>query len=231
MLLWAGAEEYPELTLAGPHDDPLFPADTVGALIGAVAATLAETAPELREAAAGFGAALDGLAASGAVAPPVQRLAVCDHLPAAIAASRDSPTRALAEAAHRLGAVACWTQNPNYRRQPPDPGFLANYGYFVVAGPADGPPAFVEAPGLSMGFLLLGPGTHYPLHRHPAEEIYIPLSGDGEWQRGEAAWRREPPGSVIHHPPGIPHATRAGTTPLLALYLWRGALATHARLG
>jgi len=28
----------------------------------------------------------------------------------------------------------------------------------------------------------------------------------------------------------VPHATRAGSSPLLALYLWRGDLATHATL-
>jgi hypothetical protein len=35
---------------------------------------------------------------------------------------------------------------------------------------------------------------------------------------------------VIHHPSGVPHATRAGDTPLLAVYVWRGELGTHARL-
>lgn len=216
---------------AASRDKLLFPIDAVGALIAATGAMVAAAAAELGDAAAGFGAALGDIQSSGAVAPPVQRLAVCDHLPAAIAASRGGPAEALAEAAGRLGDEAYWTQNPNYRRQPPDPRFLENYGYFVVAGPADGPPAFVEAPELAMGFLLLGPGTLYPAHRHPAEEIYIPLTGEGEWRKEDAPWRREAAGAVIHHPPGIMHATRAGAAPLLALYLWRGALATHARLG
>jgi len=35
---------------------------------------------------------------------------------------------------------------------------------------------------------------------------------------------------VIHHASGVPHAMRAGMTPLLALYVWRGTLGTHARL-
>jgi hypothetical protein len=35
---------------------------------------------------------------------------------------------------------------------------------------------------------------------------------------------------VIHHAPNVRHATRAGTAALLAIYLWRGELATHAKL-
>jgi hypothetical protein len=35
---------------------------------------------------------------------------------------------------------------------------------------------------------------------------------------------------VIHHAPNVHHATRAGTSALLAIYLWRGELATHAKL-
>jgi Dimethlysulfonioproprionate lyase len=122
-----------------------------------------------------------------------------------------------------------WTQNPNYRRTPPSPDFLDNYGDAVLAGPADGPPALAQHHSLAFGVLLLGPRTHYPRHHHPASEVYIPLN-PAEWERGEGPWREEAPGAVIYHAPNVPHATRAGGTPLLALYLWRGELATHARL-
>ncbi len=122
-----------------------------------------------------------------------------------------------------------WTQNPNYRRSPPTPDFLDNYGYAVLAGPADGPPALARHDRLAFGVLLLGPHTHYPLHHHPAAEVYIPLNS-AEWWRGDGPWREQRPGAVIHHPPDLPHATRAGDAPLLALYLWHGELATHAKL-
>jgi hypothetical protein len=212
------------------HDDLLFPVDAVGALIAATGAILARVHKDLRRAVAPFAAALGEIHPASAVAPPLQTLAVNRHLPAALAAARGTVAEALAGAAGTLAAEAFWAQNPNYQRRPPDAGFLANYGYFVVAGPADGPPAFIETPSLALGLLLLGPGTLYPAHRHPAEELYIPLAGDGEWQNGDAPWRTEPAGAVIHHPSGVSHATRAGKTPLLAAYLWRGELATYARL-
>jgi len=52
----------------------------------------------------------------------------------------------------------------------------------------------------------------------------------GGWWRSEGPWRSEATGAVIHHASGVPHATRAGEAPLLAIYLWSGDLGTHARL-
>lgn len=219
------------MTLAAPRDHQLFPIDAVGALTGALAALLGRVPAELGGAVAPFAAALGEIQPTAAVAPPIQNLAVCRHLPAALAGARGTALEPMADAVRILAGEAYWTQNPNYQRRPPDPAFLDNYGYFVVAGPADGPPAFVETPGLALGLLLLGPGVLYPAHRHPAVELYIPLGDDGEWQRGDEPWRRQPAGSAIHHASGMPHATRAGATPLLAAYIWLGELATHARLG
>lgn len=145
-------------------------------------------------------------------------------------APREQPTLApLAEALSALSPFLRWRQNPNYQVSPPDPGFLDGYGYSEIAGPY----GFVEA-GIRCGVLLLGPHIFYPAHRHPAEEIYIPLN-PGDWQRGEAeiaagGWTERPAGTVIHHPPEVPHAMRAGERALAALYLWRGDLATEARL-
>jgi len=137
---------------------------------------------------------------------------------------------ALLDALATLGPSLSWTQNPNYRRRPPDATFLDNYGYAVIAGPPSGPPALAIDARLALGVLLLGPYTHYPLHAHPAVEIYYTLTPGGEWWRGDGPWRREAPGSMILHAPSVRHATRAGSDPLLAIYLWRGDLATHARL-
>lgn len=119
-----------------------------------------------------------------------------------------------------------WVQNPNYVAAPPDPNFLRNYGYVVLAGPG----GLVETQNLALGFLMLGPGTHYPTHRHPAVELYIVVSGRAEWRKAEDPWRIEPPGSVIRHETMVPHATRTLSEPLLAVYLWQGDLKTHARI-
>lgn len=128
-----------------------------------------------------------------------------------------------------LGLLLTWAQNPNYRQAPPTADFLDNYGYAVIAGPADGPPALLRHSDCALGVLLLGPETHYPRHHHPAAEIYVPLAA-AQWWRDGGPWRREPAGAVIHHASGVPHATRTTALPLIALYLWTGELETHARL-
>jgi quercetin dioxygenase-like cupin family protein len=164
--------------------------------------------------------------ASALVEPAPARLAVCRFWDTALRAARGPLVAPLSE----LGPSLAWAQNPNYRRRPPDAAFLDNYGYAVIAGPLEGPPALVPDARVALGVLLLGPRTHYPLHAHPAVEVYVTLTADGEWWREDGRWRGKPAGVVIHHASGVPHATRAGHTPLLAVYVWRGELATHARL-
>jgi len=167
-------------------------------------------------------AAADGSNPDGARA----RLPVCRFWEVALEAASPGTARVLGALAPALS----WVQNPNYRRQPPDASFLDNYGYAVLAGPVEGPPALTADARLALGLLLLGPRTHYPLHAHPAVEVYYTLTPGGEWWRGAGPWRTEPPGAAIYHAPNVPHATRAGAEPLLAIYVWAGDLGTHARL-
>jgi quercetin dioxygenase-like cupin family protein len=115
----------------------------------------------------------------------------------------------------RLTPVLSWHQT--YKQPAVGAAFLDNYGYTELTG-LTGP---VPSQRLACGFLLLGPSTTYPRHRHEAEEIYVPLSGTAAWQHGNQGWRDESPGTVIHHASNEPHAMRTGKQPLLALYLWR----------
>ena len=157
-------------------------------------------------------------------------LPVCRYwAPALEMSAGEEPLAGVVHALQALGPWLAWVQNPNYRRSPPSADFLDRYGYAVIAGPAAGPPALVGHGALALGVLLLGPRTHYPQHRHPATELYLPLNA-GEWWLGEGTWRSEPAGAVIHHGSGVTHATRAGEAPLLAIYLWSGDLGTHAQL-
>lgn len=150
-----------------------------------------------------------------------------------IAGSQAGWNAAVSQAAASLVALTSllhWQQNPNYRRNPPDEGFLAHYGYTEICGPK----GLLSPSGLRFGVLLLGPDTCYPAHRHPAEEIYLPLQA-ALWQGGEAdiaagQWHERPAGSFIHHPPMMPHATRTTDRALAAFYLWRGEVTINARL-
>jgi hypothetical protein len=94
--------------------------------------------------------------------------------------------------------------------------FLRNYGYAEIVGLDS-----ISSRRIACGFLILGPSTLYPRHRHEAEEIYIPLRGTARWQQRDAVWRERRPGTVILHTSDEPHSMQTGTEPLLALYVWR----------
>lgn len=120
-----------------------------------------------------------------------------------------------------------WRQNPNYTAESMGADFMAGYGYVEFAGPKE---ALFQAAQVRVGLLLLGAGVHYSLHAHPAEEVYHPLTDSGLWRRGAEPWRSVPAGAAIHHPPMMPHETKATGGTLLALYCWRGDTTTEARL-
>jgi hypothetical protein len=104
--------------------------------------------------------------------------------------------------------------------------FLRNYGYAEIVGLKS-----VPSRRIACGFLILGPSTLYPRHRHEAEEIYIPLRGTARWEQSDAVWRERRPGAVIHHASDEPHSMQTGAEPLLALYIWRSErLNQQARL-
>ena len=125
--------------------------------------------------------------------------------------------RSVTEELFRLGPSLHWGQS--YPASAVGAQFLENYGWTEVAG-LHGP---IPSEQVAIGFLMLGPATLYPRHRHEAEEIYVPVSGAAAWQGGDGIWREKPPGAVIVHERNEPHAMRTSSEPLLALYLWRSA--------
>ena len=158
-----------------------------------------------------------------AVAPHAGALPVLAWLPAA---ARTAPAFSAPVCAELLAVAARLAWHRTYTQADVSSGaiealFLERYGWCEL----------LRGRALACGFLLLGPGVHYPAHHHQPEELYLPLSGTAEWQQGDGVWRERPAGALIHHAALEPHAMRTGSDPLLALYLWRGSdLATHARL-
>jgi hypothetical protein len=98
--------------------------------------------------------------------------------------------------------------------------FLRQYGWTECIG-LRGP---VASRAIACGFLLLGPETEYPRHRHEAEEIYVPFGSRALWSKGEEDWTLRQSGVPIYHEPWIAHGIRTGSAPLLALYIWHGKL-------
>ena len=162
--------------------------------------------------------------------PPVwekaSRLPVTCELPAAIAAAQGTRLAGVADALDDIEPSLRWRQNPNYTAATIGEAFLQRYGYVELVG-RNGP---WSSETIAVGFLLLGAGAHYPVHHHPAREVYHVVSGASQWWRTERDWTAEPPGAAIYHAPHVKHATLAGQAPLLALYCWQGDTAVAACL-
>ena len=144
-----------------------------------------------------------------------------DHsalLTTALAAAGANP---IARALAVLPASLPWHYHYAPRDDAPDLG--ARIGFAELIGPR-GP---LTAPDSRVGFTLMAPDTFYPLHNHPAVELYLVLSGTAEWI-APPSHRFAPPGALILHESNQPHAMRTTHEPLLALYAWSGDITSPA---
>ena len=206
---------------------------SAGALCSALAAEF-ETAGLAKQADALISALADSeVATSPAPRPaPVDRPArvAATHLRPALRSARTFRAGPLAEILAPLVDRLVWTQTPAYVRSPPHAGFLDRYAHATVLGSSADTLLVDESQTAAVGVLLLAPDTLYPHHRHPADEVYLPLTA-AQWSSGhDDPFAALAPGRPLHHAPLQPHAVRTGHKRLLALYLWTGDTTTPARL-
>ena len=142
-------------------------------------------------------------------------LPVLSYLPAAVKAA-GKKTEIIVKMLASLANHISWGQT--YSAQDFGVEFLEKYGWTELIG-LRGP---IASDRIACGFLFLGPQIEYPRHRHEAEEVYAPLTGQTLWQRNNQDWAYRAAGLPIYHAPRMPHAMRTETVPLVALYLWRG---------
>lgn len=138
------------------------------------------------------------------------------HLDACAAIAEGGPGEELARLLADRGARLAWGQT--YTAADFGQKFVDGYGWVELVGTRG---HFVHDQ-VACGFLLLGPGIHYPDHHHEAEELYVPLTGGALWSKAKGPFAERAAGEIIHHPSNVSHAMKTGEEPLLALYLWRG---------
>ncbi|MEO0750653.1 MAG: dimethylsulfonioproprionate lyase family protein [Pseudomonadota bacterium] len=94
----------------------------------------------------------------------------------------------------------------------------AHFGTFEILG-QDTP----LTTGAMRGFMIYQtPGYHYPLHHHPAEELYLVLAGEADFSVEGEETRRLGPGQTAYHASNAPHALTTTDRSVLAYVLWRG---------
>jgi len=146
----------------------------------------------------------------------------CDHLDAAVALGQAGSTGDLASAVAPLAGQLQWTYS-----YPTDGGQDgADLARRIAFSQIVGRKGLVANADLHIGLTLMAPHTAYPPHAHPAVEVYLVVAGSATWQAGGAAATRQRPGAVIFHPGNVPHAMTTDDEPLLAIWTWRGDLAS-----
>ncbi|MFT5510566.1 MAG: quercetin dioxygenase-like cupin family protein [Hyphomicrobiaceae bacterium] len=143
----------------------------------------------------------------------IEPLPVCHHLaPALVTAATGSiETANVANALSHLMPHLHWSPRTPGRHDPE--GFADNHANAVLVGNG----GLEQRDDIRMGLSLIAPQTTYPNHQHPPEEIYLVLS-PGEWRNDDIDWHEPGIGGVVHNPPEIVHAMRAGAAPLFALW-------------
>lgn len=130
------------------------------------------------------------------------------------------PYTAFQSACIKAAPHAMWRDT--YRDTPVGDVLHAHFGTFEILG-RDTP---LNADHMR-GFLIYQtPGYHYPLHHHPAEEIYLVLAGEAEFSLEGQKPKRLGPGQTAFHPSNAPHALTTTDRSVLAYVLWRGDITT-----
>ncbi|QGX98817.1 cupin domain-containing protein [Roseovarius faecimaris] len=157
---------------------------------------------------------------------PLREQAVTAHhdpLCDAMAADADLTTEAFAgfrDALIAAGPLAQWRET--YRHTSIGAVLHAHFGTYEFLG-HDAP----FGTDTMRGFMVYQrPGYHYPMHHHPAEELYLVLAGEAEFHVEGEGSRVLRPGESQFHLTNQPHALTTHDQPVLAYVLWRGDLMT-----
>ena len=70
------------------------------------------------------------------------------------------------------------------------------------------------------------PHFYYPWHHHPAEEMYVVVSGTGVFKRKDCPDERLTEGEISFHQSNQPHAMETLDDPVLCLVAWRNDFET-----
>ncbi|MCB1388132.1 MAG: hypothetical protein KDK12_03125 [Rhodobacteraceae bacterium] len=196
-----------------PPDPPPTPEAAIRTLVDESDRYLASLAgPGVAEVRTGIAAWRDGPVHVSARANPVVRA----HLARALRAL-DADHPELADSIARAAPFLDWVTYDGYAPGTVGAGFQQAHAFASVIGNASALPA----EDFDLGFFLIAPHVLYRDHRHPAPELYAPLTGPHGWRFGPDRPLTVKPAHVpIWNPSMQTHLTKVGPLPFLCLYAW-----------
>ena len=87
-----------------------------------------------------------------------------------------------------------------------------------------GPNGLIRHNRCKVGLFVQSAEIDYPARHHAAEETFVMLAGEGNWQSGDGPWQTQLPGSYIHHPSMTLHQSRSGPAGFIAAWRWTGEI-------
>lgn len=141
---------------------------------------------------------------------------LCDAMHAARSLATLPALQGFHDSAMEVVRIAQWRET--YRDTPFGEPLHAHFGSFEVLG-RDTP---LSTATMRSFVIFQSPGFHYPMHHHPAEELYLVLAGEGDFHLEGAPSRSLGPGATAHHPPNAPHALTTQEQPIIAYVIWKG---------
>lgn len=155
------------------------------------------------------------LSADAVVLPEPVETPTCGHLDAALVLAAAAGAKPLAEAISNARPFLHWITYDAYGPTI-GPRFPKHHAFTGLVGEH----RMIPATDLAFGIFLIAPGTLYRDHRHPAPELYVPLTGPTRWRFERGAWETREAGEPVWNEPGAVHATLVGEAPFLCLYGW-----------
>jgi len=135
--------------------------------------------------------------------------------PALAPLAQDQPAlaKAIAAAADHLE----WMTYDAYSPEMIGADFAKGHAFASIRGAA----APFLADDFDMGLFLIAPHVLYRDHAHAAPELYAPVTGPHGWRFGPGRpLITKPAHAPVWNPPQLPHLTKVGSVPFLALFVW-----------
>ncbi len=118
--------------------------------------------------------------------------------------------------------MSLWAKLPWYRAGYEDGRISRDVAAHMFTVELIGSNGVVKDSDCRIGLFIHEPSINYAVRTHAAEEMFIIIAGEAEWQQSENPHVKRDAGARIHHASYEPHASRTTNSAILAAWAWVG---------